>query len=49
MTCVDILGGLTDIAVENPSTKGPRKKPTMRRTPTLAEIMLAGGNICEND
>jgi len=47
LTRVDILGGLTDITVENPSTKEPRKVLTKRRTPTPAEISFAGENICE--
>src|SRR6266702_1269585 len=48
LTRVDILGGLTDIAVENPPTKGPRKMLT-KRTLTPAEITFAGENICENN
>jgi len=48
-TRVDILGGLTDIAVKNPSTNAPRKMLTKRRTPTPAEITFAGENICENN
>ena len=48
-TCADILGGLTDIAVENASTRGSRKILTKKRTPIPAEIIFAGENICAND
>ena len=49
LTCLDILGRLTDIVVENPFAKGTGKMLTIKRTPIPAEITWAGENICEND
>jgi len=49
LTRVNILGGLIDIPVENPSTKESRKMLTKKRTPTPAEITFAGENTCEAD
>lgn len=49
LTSVDILGGLTDISVDNPSRKEPRNIPTKRRTPIPADITFAGEKICENN
>lgn len=49
-TCTNILGGLTDIVVKNSSTKEENQEDlTEIRTPTPAEITLAGENICEKN
>jgi hypothetical protein len=48
-TCVDVLGSLTDIGIENDSKEGSRRILTKKRIPMPAEITFAGENICQND